>query len=116
MNVRRGLFRLWVVFAVLWVGGAVVAHWSVIDGTYRPMKTAPPDFVASNGVEIWKIPEAGAFDDLVPRDPKGRRMVPDEEAYARAVTDGAAAAILPPIALLLLGAALAWAFSGFSRR
>ncbi len=176
MNVRRGLFRLWVVFAVLWVAGATIAHWSIIDGSYHPTKRLP-DFVSSTGIRIWddrvsrwdrdepagtsewpkfqvKVPNGLTYSASAPDEKtmglaidemmqtSGEWTLPlsepkpgenpfiglpsaeapvgtvafDEAAYWSEVRSGVVTAILPPLLLIALGGALAWAFSGFSRR
>jgi hypothetical protein len=43
-------------------------------------------------------------------------VVFDEAAYWSEARSGAVIAIMPPLCLIALGAALVWAFSGFSRR
>jgi hypothetical protein len=35
MNYRRGLFRLWVILTVLWVGGIAVSVWQYASAEYR---------------------------------------------------------------------------------
>jgi hypothetical protein len=176
LNVRRGLFRLWVVFAVLWVAGATIANWSIIDGSYHPTKRLP-DFVSSTGIRIWddrvsrwdrddladqsewprfqvKVPNGVTYSASAPdaetmglaidemmqvsgewtipppepkpgdnpfiglpsRDAPAGTIVFDEAAYWSEAQSGAVTAIVPPLAILALGAAFVWALSGFSRR
>jgi hypothetical protein len=104
-RVAHGLFRLWLVLSVLWIGGVGVATW----------KTFPKD--------EYVVPSArrGMFDDLIPKrgetlpkfDPsKPHTVIRDNERW-EAVRSASVAALVPPAFVLALGSALVWAFRGF---
>jgi hypothetical protein len=139
MNVTRGLFRLWVVAAVLWtvgMGGStwwtypepdVVAEAGPETWPRRPVNAAPP-FDPTKPVE--KVTDPALLAKLnatsAPRDDgnwfdaTGHRVVSKEEfreaqtKYRReALSSAVFLGIMPPIAVLIIGASLAWAVRGF---
>jgi len=65
LRVARGLFRLWLVLSVLWIGAVGLATWRIAD------------------------PAAFVLTEVLPL------------------------ALAPPVFVLVLGAALMWAFRGF---
>ena len=101
MRVARGLFRLWLVLSVLWIGGAGYVTWKDFPASYRvaesKSKTAgfdPDAYLRSLGVNpdaLWSF---------------------DQEGRA-ALWSFAQWAFIPPAFMLALGAALVWAFRGF---
>jgi hypothetical protein len=95
MNWTRGLFRLWLVLSVLWIGGVAAMTWQALPaGTFIDANPPPP------GYEIEK-PRA----DLP--------VAPWIEAGRAEVRAAALVAFIPPGFFLLLGAALIWAGRGF---
>ena len=78
VRVTRGLFRLWLVFSVLWIAGVGAVTW----------RTFP--------VNDWTVTDV-AFD-------RERRA---------AVQFATLLALVPPLFLFALGAALRWVFMGF---
>jgi hypothetical protein len=106
LRIARGLFRLWLVLSVLWIGGVAVMTWS-----------RPPvyDFDWVLPSELPSIEEANKrlnepFDpDLYLREKR------DEERRAaiKAIWHASLIAFLPPAFVLALGSALVWAFRGF---
>jgi hypothetical protein len=124
MRVARGLFRLWLVLSVLWIGGVGLVTWQtfpVDDWVYppgeRPERNPPP----AGYVIDPPAPSTGMFDDLIPKrgktlpqfDPsKPYTVVRDKERW-EAVRTGTIVALVPPAFVLALGSALVWAFRGF---
>jgi hypothetical protein len=88
----RGLFRLWLVLSVLWIGGVSVLTWPAFD----PAKLAATK----------EHPYTGDFD-------------PDAYLEGRpqpmrwSAADAALLTLTPPVFVLALGSALVWAFRGF---
>lgn len=81
MNVGRGAFRLWVVFAALWV-----VFWG-----YLTLHVAQLDVECELGIEL-----SNCFDHPI-----------EHLVWIIEIVAG------PPIAVLIFGLALAWAFKGF---
>ena len=98
LHVARGLFRLWLVLAVLWIGGVgVVGWWSY------PHAPNPDEYSASDGLERF-----GTAQERFERDAK---IIADEQWWTiKAVI---LLALVPPAALSVWGAAFTWAFRGF---
>jgi hypothetical protein len=86
-RIARGLFRLWVVLSVLWIGGVGVV-------TYLNF---PPRLLSDE--------EVGLPPGFVLEQPNMLRW--------RAVQTGAEIAIIPPVFILIAGSAFVWAFRGF---
>ena len=64
MNITKGLFRLWIVATVMWVGIVGV-------GTYYVWPMETPDWAKDETPEWAKEPaKPGMFDDLIPAKPK----------------------------------------------
>jgi hypothetical protein len=110
LKASRGLFRLWLVAAVLWIGAVCVVTWVAFpvddwvfpssDQRIKPATATPappPGFVL----------EAPAFDPSKPY-----QIVRTDERQ-KVLLLGTAAAFLPPAFLLALGSALVWVFKGF---
>ena len=107
MRVGRGLFRLWLVLSVLWIGAVVGAvgwvTWtdftddpacrlvSLLTGAncFPPVRGLPPGFYVEHPQEIILANRSGAVQRGIPL------------------------ALLPPAFVLALGAALVWAIRGF---
>jgi hypothetical protein len=91
--IKRGLFRLWLVFSVLWIGGVSILTWPAFD---------PAKITASEQHQ----PYTGDFDPdafLEGRPPPIRWSA----------ADAALLALTPPILSLAFGSALIWALKGF---
>jgi hypothetical protein len=91
LRIARGLFRLWLILSVLWIGGVGIVTWWTFP---------VDDWVYPSGAPA---PSAGMFDDLI-RDKERRDAVQFASILAFA----------PPAFVLALGSAFVWAFRGFS--
>jgi len=98
MNWKRGFFRLWVVFAVLWVIGVVVVAFgeSSIPSLTRSCDLLP------------QFTESGTGRQLTQADVDACEVVWKKK---RLELVGWAAG--PPAAVLLLGLVMMWVFRGF---
>jgi hypothetical protein len=97
MRISRGLFRLWLVASVVWIGGVGVM--TLPAGALADLNPLPSGFVG----------EKPPFDPYKPFLP----LAPWIEAQRAQVREAVFSALIPPGVLLALGAALAWAFRGF---
>lgn len=124
MNYRRGLFRLWIVLSVVWVALLTLYSWDNL--------TAPRPITAEmlNSVDLTDVPtdilEAIAAglerDDQWPliikeiqRTRPDMKMEPRMGFFKNELERFVIGVVLVPLAALLIGSALSWAFSGFSR-
>lgn len=115
MNWRRGLFRAWAVFAVVWVastGGAALWRsytdpWRVVSVTPVPASDLPGDSVTT--------PPSGRFQNPNPAD-SGLRAAPEPPRPASSVSELWPALMrILGIPLVVLAASLAarWVVLGF---
>jgi hypothetical protein len=135
MNVTRGLFRLWVVGAVLWAIGVGGSTW----WAYPKPNVVPTDPALLARLSAVSCPPsilADDFDALTKAcnarhryretgnwfDENDRRMVSKEEFreaqakyWREALSSAALVGIIPSIAVLIIGASLVWAVRGFIR-
>jgi hypothetical protein len=94
LRVARGLFRLWLVLSVLWIGGVGVVTW-------------------------WTLPEARPsmdeiYDAVPGKTPSLEEISEQRKARRRtAIQFASIEALVPPAFVLALGSALVWAFRGF---
>ena len=132
-RIARGLFRLWIVFSVLWIAGVVVVTWwtfpmgawVIPSAKYRPTECAgksdsecydmlkrygsnfDPDAYIASGAPEAPPGQTAPFDTSEPY-----RVLWDEDRRA-ALEFASALALIPPILVLVFGLALGWAFTGF---
>ena len=160
MNWSRGLFRLWLVGALLWMAIVGIATWPQIRGAFSKAEEAkqwdavgttmlPVNCKAAKGNEgtDFKKEEAGPWVDFRPdptvrlcwyEAPKFRPLFPEyadlsdrelaDKLYAAAnlpistphpwsdLASTIAAALGPPVLVLVLGGALLWALTGFKQK
>jgi hypothetical protein len=126
MRIARGMFRLWLVASVLWVGGVGIVTLSKFSpsdpwAAFNPQLAGlPPGFVldapqhnpqsttinveSPDGV-IHQFPD-GTTTEVIEREMR---------VYWRneGMTHAAKVALIPPALMLVLGSALGWAFRGF---
>jgi hypothetical protein len=124
LRVARGLFRLWLVVSVLWMGGVGVATWGTFPEDYVPPSDrrganskTPPEFDPSKPYVVLPDAPKGVSPSQAPQAPE---FDPDEylafkagEERRSAIWHASLLAFLPPAFLLALGSALVWAFKGF---
>jgi hypothetical protein len=121
VNWRRGAFRTWVVLSAVWCGGAFsiefLQHNRAVSPNAAPQEQrAPPCKNGAATCNPWerdwgtRKPEVGSVVS-----PEGK-ITPrlDVSVWGR-MADAAPLAIAPPLAVLLFGASLFWAFAGFRR-
>ncbi|MFG1411440.1 hypothetical protein V5G24_10020 [Xanthobacter sp. VTT E-85241] len=160
MNIRRGLFRIWVLVSVLWAITIIAFMYSPVSREFA--RGAEAREWAKAGINLLPVPcsqtrgklgtdysarrgNAGPWDNysnIQPGDfcwyeePKFRALYPEykdlntrdlsEKLYSKAVItltpqpkpweellQAAAIAVLPPLTLFMLGAAILWALAGF---
>ena len=101
LRVARGLFRLWLVLTVLWIGGVGVVTWRTFPENELPSmcdlaaNQRPKEFDCSWLQQVK--------DELVYMDKKQRA----------ALQSAILLAFLPPVFVLALGSVLVWVFRGF---
>jgi hypothetical protein len=98
LRVARGLFRLWLVLSVLWIGGVGIAKWRTFIYpevvVCEEVEAPPPGSCLPRSIILLLDPE---WD-------KDRRA-----AFQFTLV----LALVPPAFVLALGSALVWAFRGF---
>lgn len=134
MQVQRGLFRLWLVLSAVWIAAMIWqfppaetwANWQSLSRDHAVLAAADA------AVDECYAKHPGPY-PLGPPDPDagGRQPItdpclsqywdhmPDSESDQRAhdeLTDAFSWTLGPPVAVLVLGLALGWAFSGFRGR
>jgi hypothetical protein len=110
-RIGRGLLRLWLVMSIVWICAVGMVAWSTLTPAVADLPDAP-----------WVKPTSGKppFDPSKPY----RALTPDEfeqfdpvkfEAFKRwaEIKTGIEVAFVPPLLLLMLGAALIWVIRGF---
>jgi hypothetical protein len=114
LRLGRGLFRLWLVLSVLWIGGVAATAWWTLP---VDLCATPPGGL--HHCDANDIVRAGPNLEFVKKeakpefDPSKPYRIPFDDLRQTAIRFGAAAAVLPPIFVLTLGSALVWAFRGF---
>jgi hypothetical protein len=98
LRVARGLFRLWLILSVLWIGGVGYVTW----------QTFPEEYVPSERRELSDAPKSA--DEF---DPDKYLAFKAAEDRRSAIWCASLVALVPPAFLLALGSALVWAFRGF---
>jgi hypothetical protein len=105
LRVARGLFRLWLVLSVLWIGGVGYVTWQhfPVDLTVTPGKAPsaefdPDEFLARTAPDF---------------DPSKPYVVVRDKERRDAIQFASLLALIPPAFVLALGSALVWAFRGF---
>jgi H+/Cl- antiporter ClcA len=102
LRVARGVFRLWLVLSLLWIGGVGFVTW----------QTFPEDYAA------WR--KRNCTVETCPTAPFAGEFDPDKylasnfaEERRSVIWHASFLAFLPPAFGLALGSALVWAFKGF---
>jgi hypothetical protein len=101
VRVARGLFRLWLVLSVLWIGAVGVVTW----------RTFPVyEFILPSEAPDYKPPKPDKFDvNDFDKWLQARVAAQRREALWTAALESLA----PPVFILALGSALIWAFRDF---
>ena len=121
LNWRRGAFRLWVMASVLWC--VAVFSISLLENQKaNESQTATVAPGCKNGASIcepWQrdwatVPSLKLKPDTVVTE-QGTIMQPNGVSTWEAIIRAAPGAIALPLAVLVVGASLFWAFAGFRR-
>ena len=115
----RGLLRTWVVVALAWVAlvtGIVVVSYPTAASFSYALKgeggvTITLERVLAAVDKANAAGDAEAAFDLLARAAKHNRDLRQDQSES--IRQGAVAAIAPPVVLLILGGAIAWALRGF---
>jgi hypothetical protein len=112
MNWRRGLFRLWIVGSVLFVIVVASISYSGIKAEFDAVARAPkavtdPKLIEQLEVAPW---------DTKPFDPDEYLARFDRPNPWASLGWVASIAVGIPLAALILGSSLVWAFSGFAAK
>ena len=116
MNLRRGLFRLWLVGSALFVLAVAFVGYSEIKGQFVP-KTFEVKLTDGRTFEV-QAPDMQTATAIIRKLPQD--FVPDKPLRSIAVHPWAVVAAWAtiafgiPLAVLVLGASLLWALSGFA--
>ncbi len=115
LRLRRGLFRLWLVLSVAWIGVVTVIVWQNPPSTSEEIwahvdPKGRPDFSVLPSERRYSDADAESkFDPSKPYD----KFVGYRADWLGAVEIVAVAVFLPPIIVLICGSALFWAIKGF---
>jgi hypothetical protein len=112
LRVARGLFRLWLVLSVLWIGGVDVVTWwtfPVDDWVVVSEKNPPPP-----GSVIDPKPDPKELPSIADLNAElMRRQVDLDKERRAAIQFAVVLALVPPAFALAFGSALIWAIRGF---
>ena len=100
LRIARGLFRLWLVLSVLWIGGVGYVTWKNFPESEWVSTCDLPANERSNDSHCSWLARVKA------------EFVMDDEQHA-AIQHGILWGLLPPAFILALGWTMAWAFRGF---
>jgi hypothetical protein len=99
LRVARGLFRLWLVLSLLWIGGVGVVTWQTVPS---------PRFEKHGAVMRQELPSMEEANRAIEADNRANKALLFEHLWHASVF-----AIVLPAFALALGSALVWAFRGF---
>jgi hypothetical protein len=116
-RIARGLFRLWLVLSVLWIGAVGTVTWWTVPSVLDPdayLRPADPPFDPDAYLRgLRGDPQPPVTDpDLLRRLESGKDDLWVAKARA-AIRFAAVLALAPPAVVLAFGSALIWAFRGF---
>ena len=115
LRVVRGLFRLWLVLSVLWIGGVGATTWWTLP---LDLCATPPGGL--HDCDANDVIAAGPNVQLVEKeanskpefDPSKPYRIPFDDLRRTQIKFGVVSAVLPPIIVLAFGSASVWAFRG----
>ncbi len=99
LRVARGLFRLWLVVSVLWIGGVGYVTWQSLPS---------PSFENHETVMRQRLPSMEEANRAIEADNRANKAILYEHFRHASVL-----AIAPSAFVIALGLALGWAFKGF---
>jgi hypothetical protein len=131
MNIRRGLFRLWILFSALWALAcvsiaAVDGHWlernrvyEIVDPNGGKYEVEAPANVSKEDVVDYVKKAVGSKWERAECTPRGPWWCDDPILLKMPRTDNFTrlimVVVLPPIVIFVLGVSLYWALAGFKR-
>jgi hypothetical protein len=120
VRVARGLFRLWIIVSVLWIGGVAVVTWWTLPVDLCVTPPSGPHVCDENDVvgvgPNFDPPTKVAKQQGVDKpqfDPSKPYRLPFDEQRRTAIQTAGVLAVVPPVLILGLGSAFIWAFRGF---
>jgi hypothetical protein len=115
LKFARGLFRLWLVFSVLWVGGVAITTWRTLPADVWMVGSPDGEPRQLSDAEVMALPQpTPPRPEIVdPFDPTKPYQVIKEKERQTAIQSAVLFAALPPAFILAFGSALSWAFRGF---
>ena len=102
MSLGRGLLRLWVVLSIAWITAVGFDAWLLWPTPVRP----------------WAVYQAFGWSNPVTKEPRTIEDLLDEFVQLRIrgiVRSHFEWALVPPVAVIVIGAALWWAVAGFRK-
>jgi hypothetical protein len=100
---KRGLFRVWLVFSALWIGGSLIM--GLTD-------SGIPSVTTNCSERLFRDQESGEVLGGAARDAK---VAECQRARRKKLTELLVWALSPPLTLLLIGAGVPWLVRGFRR-
>lgn len=122
LRVARGLFRLWFVLSILWIGAVAVMSWSALPVAPPERDVATPRedesiyvVVGPDGKEYRIAAPKDATNDLIETiaQIKLGPKIRCNAAVWDIIESALKLAFIPPIVVLAIGSVFAWAFRGF---
>lgn len=120
MNIRRGLFRLWLVGSSLWavaIGLITLNTWPhdvcVDPLAWSRAQPIDPCIAASSPSGFDPSPPQLDRNGLPQFDPNRPYIVEKASERRNVVVNASIVALVPPATFLIIGSALLWAFRGF---
>ena len=106
LRVARGLFRLWLVLSVLWIGGVGYVTWQTLPSANDQAVVMESQTIARE----WREANPGETLELAPWE---AFKLAHEAVLYRHLWHASVFGLVPPIFVLALASALVWVFRGF---
>ena len=117
LRVARGLFRLWLVLSVLWIGAVGIVVWHEKNWMFKPDglilvpgSTADICSTAKDEQQCFDLLRAAGKNPYTALDELDRDR---SEQRRKTIQFVSTVALVPPAFVLALGSALLWAVRGF---